>query len=90
MSLDLVFYDGKGIEAGVTVNISFSNDGFKELIDLGLGRVPTCTAPDGVKCIDLKIFKIKVAEIFNKRKIPHPQAALVELTERHHYLAVNP
>jgi len=89
MSLDLVFYDGKGIEEGVTVIIGFTTDGFKELIDLGLGQVPTCTTPDGVKCIDLKIFKVKVADIFSKRKIRH-HAALADLTERHPYLAINP
>ena len=71
MSLDVLFYNGKDEEDGVI--IGFGNDGFKELIQLGLFKIPHCTATDGKRAIDLKIFCVKVENIINACKIAHPQ-----------------
>jgi hypothetical protein len=89
MSLDLVFYDGLSKEEILIV--SFGSDGFAELIELGLGKVPQCTAPDGTRAVDLKIFQVKVGNIMDGRKIPHQRTReIMRALIQYRYMAINP
>jgi len=89
MSLDLAIYDGNGLEEACFIN--FTNDGFRELITLGLGQVPHCVTNDGSRAIDLQIFRPKVVSILEQRKIQHPQTReMLRAIEQYRYLAINP
>jgi hypothetical protein len=89
MSLDLAIYDGNDLEQACIIN--FTNDGFQELVTLGLGQVPHCTANDGNRVIDLQIFRPKVVSILEQRKIPNNQTReMLRAIEQYRYLAINP
>lgn len=89
MSLDLAIYDGNGLEEACLID--FTNDGFRELLDLGLGKVPHCVTNDGTRAIDLQIFRPKVLSILERRKIPHPKTReMLRAIEQYRYLAINP
>lgn len=89
MSLDLAIYDGKDLEQACIIN--FTNDGFQELITLGLGMVPMTNTNDGHRAIDLQIFRPKVLSILEKRNIPNNQTReMLRAIEQYRYLAINP
>jgi hypothetical protein len=85
MSLKILFYDGKYKDEGVSIPVR-GND-FASLLANGMGKIPHCNTDDLDRCIDLKIFCVKVEMILDKLDPPHKQRKeMVSLIKHYRYL----
>ena len=85
MSLEILFYDGKNKEDGQL--IAFRGDEFSTLLANGMGTIPHCNTVDLDRCIDLKIFCVRVESILAKLEPPHKKAKEIgSLIKHYRYL----
>lgn len=71
--LSLCFYQHRSdVPEQPDFRAEYTTDGFRELITVGLFKVPHTNVTSTIRGIDLRIFRIRVEAILSSCSIPHP------------------
>lgn len=86
--LDLLFFNdlelqGEELYESATI-VSFTSDGFRELIESGFFELSTTAIQDGY-CVDLTEYCTEVGKIFNEYPVNHTRLELLEALESHSF-----
>lgn len=85
MGMELLLYNGQNPETGRV--IEFDTPEWVEVVESGLLKLPTCTADDGRRVIDLDIFRIRVEQIIGTYKTSvTKKKKLQQAVEQYRYL----
>ena len=89
--LSLCFYNlSSEVPGDPKFRANYTTDGFKELIDVGLFKLPHTNVTEKIRGIDLRIFRIRVEEYILTCKIPHPERrAIINAVRTCNYMVGN-
>lgn len=90
MRLSLCFYDvSNDLPQEPLYRAMYTAEQFRELLTVGMFKVPHMQFAPNVKGIDLRIYRIKVEELILTCRVPHKEKrVIVNAIRKHKYMVV--